>query len=119
LTTESAYPYTARDGACRTGSGAYKIGGAQKVTASQASLQSAVTQRPVSVCVDASNWSSYRSGILSTCGTSTNHAVAAHGFDNGYWLIKNSWGTSWGESGYIRIKDGNTCNVLSEAYLAA
>jgi C1A family cysteine protease len=71
------------------------------------------------VCVDASNWSQYRGGILSTCGTSTNHAVTAFGYDNGFWLIKNSWGTQWGEGGYIRIKDGNTCNVLSESYLAA
>jgi len=120
LTTTAAYPYTARDGTCKTSTGAYKINGPHKVSASQASLQSAIDQRPVSVCVDASNWSGYRSGILSSCGKSTNHAVTAFGYDaSGNWKIKNSWGTSWGESGYIRLAAGNTCNVLSESYLAA
>lgn len=56
---------------------------------------------------------------MSLYGRSADHAVLAFGYDNGFWLIKNSWGTSWGEKGFIRIKDGNTCDVLTTAYLAS
>jgi C1A family cysteine protease len=72
----------------------------------------------VTVAVDASNWSQYSGGILGSCKTNLNHAVTGFGFDNGYWLIKNSWGTNWGESGFIRLKDGNTCGILNDAYIA-
>lgn len=69
---------------------------------------------PLSVCVDASKWSTYRGGVMSVCGKSIDHAVQAVGVntDDGYWKIRNSWGTSWGEDGYIRIAYGqNTCGV--------
>jgi len=119
LTTQSAYPYAGRDQTCKTSTGAYKISSVQKVTASAASLQSAINQRPVSVCVDASKWSQYSSGVMSSCGTSRNHAVTAFGYTSSYWKIKNSWGTGWGESGYIRLAMGDTCGVTKEAVLAA
>lgn len=54
---------------------------------------------------------------MSECGNKTNHAVLAFGYGSDYWLIKNSWGSSWGEAGFIRIKNGNTCNVLESSYL--
>jgi cathepsin L len=56
----------------------------------------------------------YKTGIFSNCGTSTNHAALATGYDNnGNWIIKNSWGKQWGENGYITLKEGNTCAVCS------
>jgi C1A family cysteine protease len=69
------------------------------------------------VAVDATNWSRYSGGVFSNCGTSLNHAVLGVGFDStGNWKIRNSWGTSWGEKGFIRLAPGNTCGVISEVY---
>ena len=51
---------------------------------------------PVAVTVDASNWSSYKSGVFSNCGANINHAVNAVGYTGAYWIIRNSWGTGWG-----------------------
>lgn len=80
-------------------------------------MKRAVSKAPVSVCVDASNWSFYKSGVFNNCGETTyeqlNHAVVAVGYDSeGNWLIRNSWSTKWGESGYMRLAAGNTCGVL-------
>jgi cathepsin L len=72
---------------------------------------------PVSVCVDASNWAPYRSGVFSNCGkTNLNHAVTAVGYQaDGVWIVRNSWGASWGDSGHIRLATGNTCGILAHA----
>ena len=46
-----------------------------------------------------------------------NHYAVVVGYEeSGNWILKNSWGTVWGEDGFIRIKSGNTCGVLSYAY---
>lgn len=48
------------------------------------------------------------------CGTSLDHGVTLVGFDSSAWLIKNSWGASWGESGYIRLDvTKNTCGLAN------
>lgn len=65
----------------------------------------------MSVRVDASNWHSYKSGIFKSCGENHNHAVQLVGSTPDYWKIKNSWDTTWGEQGYIRLAKGNTCGV--------
>ena len=66
----------------------------------------------MAVAVDASNWSSYKSGIFSSCASNKNHAVVAVGYVAGsHYVIRNSWGTTWGENGYMRLRDGNTCGV--------
>ncbi|KAL1494131.1 hypothetical protein ABEB36_009777 [Hypothenemus hampei] len=80
---------------------------------------------PVSVAIDATRLQFYESGIFSdnTCSkTTTNHAVLAVGYnkdnttDLDYWIVKNSWGTSWGEDGYFKIKRGvNECAFAMEA----
>ena len=80
------------------------------VANSEDALAKAVTKQPVSVCVDAdSRWQSYSGGILTgLTETQLDHAVLAVGFasEDGqdFWKIKNSWATSWGEDGYIRIE---------------
>lgn len=78
-------------------------------------LASAIMKQPVSVAVDASRWSTYSSGILSNCGTAINHMVLLVGMADEYWKCKNSWGTIWGEQGYIRVARGNTCGICSSA----
>jgi C1A family cysteine protease len=73
---------------------------------------------PLSVCLDASSWNTYTGGILSVCGKSVDHCVQAVGVDTstgGYWKVRNSWGSSWGESGFIRLAYGqNTCDITSD-----
>jgi len=67
-----------------------------------------IDEHPLAVAVYASNWSSYTSGVFK-CGFyfQVNHAVTAVGYGNAdgkdYWLIRNSWGKRWGESGYMRL----------------
>ncbi len=82
-------------------------------------LKEGVATAPVSICVDASNWSLYRSGVFSNCGTTNlNHAVVLVGYNaNDEWIVRNSWGTSWGEVGYIRLKAGNTCGLGNHALM--
>jgi C1A family cysteine protease len=110
LTTTDRYPYVAKDQACKIDSGDFKATGFVDVPGCDA-LLTALSARPISVAVDASVWSSYRSGVLSSCGANVNHGVLLVGASDAYWKIKNSWGASWGESGFIRLARGNTCAV--------
>lgn len=84
-------------------------------------MTSAINSVPVSICCDASNWSSYKTGIFSNCGTSTlNHAILLIGYTADSWIVKNSWGPNWGEKGYIRLKrPGNTCGIYNYAITAS
>jgi len=81
-------------------------------------MKAALAETPVSVAVDAEKWSPYTGGIFSNCGTNPDHAVLAVGYDSSSWKVKNSWGTGWGEQGYIRLKLGDTCGVLDNAVVA-
>ena len=57
----------------------------------------------------------YSSGVFDNCESYLNHGALAVGYTADYWIIKNSWGVSWGENGYIKLKKGNTCGVLNTA----
>jgi len=83
------------------------------------SLTNSLAKQPVSICVDASNWSLYKTGVFSNCGkTNLDHAVLAVGIDaSGIWKVKNSWATSWGEQGFIRLAAGNTCGIAQHAII--
>jgi C1A family cysteine protease len=131
--SESSYPYTGTDGSCRASScttalakGA--VSGYKDVKAnSKEDLMSAVALGPVSIALDGagSAFQGYKSGILSgSCGSQLDHGVLAVGYgtDAGtdYWLVKNSWGTSWGMNGYIKLIRGKRfassgeCGLLAE-----
>jgi C1A family cysteine protease len=111
-TVQSDYPYTARQAACSISSGDYHISDVNYVSSGSCSdLEDKLTRRPMAVRVDASNWSVYRSGIFSNCDIHINHSVFLVGSSDEAWTIKNSWGTTWGEQGFIRLAKGNTCNV--------
>ncbi len=89
--------------------------------------QSLYQNGPVSICVDASPWQTYTSGILTPsagCASAydqLDHCVQLVGYGvdpsgQAFWSVRNSWATSWGEAGYIRLSYGtNTCGVADEA----
>jgi len=129
VATEGSYPYTARDGTCKTSfTTAVPQGGFtgyKAVAQSTTGLQSALNVGPVSVAIQADQiaFQLYSGGILEdtgglfgSCGTNLDHGVLAVGYDTGYFKVKNSWGASWGENGYIKISSaGNTCGIHSDA----
>ncbi|XP_015881325.3 senescence-specific cysteine protease SAG39 [Ziziphus jujuba] len=116
ISSEANYPYQAADGTCNTqkeANRAAKITGHEDVPAnSEAALLKAVANQPVSVAIDAGGFEFqfYSSGVFTgSCGTELDHGVAAVGYGTSedgtkYWLVKNSWGTQWGEEGYIRMQ---------------
>lgn len=115
IASESEYPYTAKTGTCQKNGGSFKIPSYSSASGCNG-LINGLNGKPVSVTVDASNWNSYRSGTFNNCATSINHAVLLVGIVGGNWKIKNSWGTSWGEAGFIRLTGtANTCGVCSYA----
>lgn len=76
---------------------------------------------PLSICVDASSWQFYTGGIVtSNCGTKIDHCVQLVGWNTSpsgipYWIVRNSWGTSWGNNGYIYIeRNKNLCAIAEE-----
>jgi len=80
-------------------------------------LSVAIHKGPVTVLVDASNWFRYSSGVFNNCGTSLNHAATLVGQIQDNWKVQNSWGTSWGEMGYIRLAKGNTCGICTSGFI--
>jgi len=114
IASESEYPYRAVTGSCQKQGGSFRISSVASASGCTG-LQNAIQGKPVSVTVDASVWSKYSSGVLTSCGTSINHAVLLVGIVGGNWKIKNSWGTGWGEQGFIRLGPGSTCGVCQYA----
>jgi len=125
ICSEKDYPYTGRDGACKkTCTPVGKIGGYQDVQAgSESELLKASNLGVVAVAIEAdqSAFQFYRSGIFTAaCGRQLDHGVLAVGYgtqgSQDYWIVKNSWGSSWGEQGYIRmIRNKNQCGIADAA----
>jgi C1A family cysteine protease len=113
---ESDYSYTGRNGTCAETSytGQFESTGYVQVTAnSESAFKASVQAGPTSIAIEADKrvFQTYTSGILNStsCGTQLDHGVLAVGYgtENGqaYYLVKNSWGSSWGDNGYLKIAD--------------
>jgi len=119
----SDYPYTARNGSCKFKSDKVKtrVSTDGYTTKSVDGMKTAVyNYGAISVAVNADKMQSYRGGIISATGCSTqiDHAVNVVGWGESgstkYWIVRNSWGKSWGESGYCRFAMGkNACGIES------
>ena len=130
VATESSYSYKGTNGKCKSSySVAIPRGGVsgyKRVGSQVSDLKSALAHGPLSVAIEADqkSFKHYSSGILSSgCGTKLDHGVlvVGYGTDNGheYFRVKNSWGHSWGDSGYIRLStSGNVCGILNQAIYA-
>lgn len=112
LAYETEYAYTAKDGTCRTVSGHVSASKVNNVQATSVpALKAAIEKGPVSVTVEADRpaFQGYKTGVLNTaqCGTSLDHAITAVGWGTSgsqdYYIVRNSWGASWGSNGYINI----------------
>jgi len=121
IETESDYPYTSGGGStgrCKFESSriAVTISGYHSVSRGESALKNALNAGPASLCLAASSWQSYRGGILSRCDNQVDHCVQGTGYSgSSYWRIRNSWGTGWGESGFIRLAQGqDLCKVSDD-----
>jgi hypothetical protein len=97
----------------------------------ESNMYTQILKSPMSVCVDATLWQTYQSGVITkadNCGTSIDHAVQAVGIGgvdrNGkatsrtgaYWIVRNSWAADWGEEGFVFVQTGgNVCGITAEA----
>jgi len=129
MDTEADYPYKGVDGTCEASKkqGKFKATGFTRVPKNKKDqLKAAIAQGPVSVAIEADTmvFQFYSGGILNSksCGTNLDHGVLAVGYgtQNGqdYYIVKNSWGSSWGSKGYINIAavDGaGICGIQMDA----
>jgi len=122
ITSEQAYPYVASDENCMDPlpKSVVTISDFKDVaTNSDSALGTAVALGPVSVAIEADQepFQFYKSGVFndSSCGTALDHGVLAVGYgtsgSQNYWIVKNSWGASWGSSGYILMARKNGAGI--------
>ena len=129
LCSNESYPYVGTDSMCSntTCTKVVKMKHFKDIPSrNEHALMHAVSKQPVSVAIQANlqSFQLYKSGIYSDpmCGDDLDHGVLVIGYgydsdwDMDYWLVKNSWGSKWGEKGYIRIKKdindtGGLCGI--------
>jgi len=136
IDTEASYPYKAVDGTCaftQANIGSTLVSYKNVAQGSEAGLVESINKGPTSVAIDASHSSFqlYSSGIYyekACSATQLDHGVLAIGYgtsdaakDNAYYIVKNSWGTSWGMNGFIEMSRNrnNNCGIATMATLPA
>lgn len=133
LCTESDYPYEAKTSRCKSTKckNVGQITGYKDLASgSMAQMYAAIQKGPVSIAIEAdqSSFQQYSSGVLTgNCGSQLDHGVLLVGYgadeaSGDFWKVKNSWGASWGEKGYIRLcrdckknKGNGQCGILAAA----
>jgi hypothetical protein len=139
LCTEDAYPYvsgvTMTEGTCQKScqliSGSKIASFVDVKPDSDDAMMSALVKQTVSVAIEADSmdFQLYKSGVFTgKCGTNLDHGVLLVGYNADSYILKNSWGTSWGDKGYIYLGKGadpatgkpyngghGQCGVLMEA----
>lgn len=135
LCSEDSYPYISQTGqtqTCQTTCSVVpksKIQSWVDVQSTDEGLMTAIAQQPVSIAIEADqrDFQLYKSGVFTgKCGTTLDHGVLVVGYGTentqDYYLVKNSWGTTWGDQGYIKLGRGpqyndgqGQCGILLEA----
>jgi len=138
LTTSSVYPYTSgngKPGVCESNLASESVltlqqSFAYKAIQTDSQMQAAAYTQPVSIAIQASSscFQNYKSGVLTpqncNCGTNIDHAVLLVGWGvtsdgTEYWIVKNSWGSSWGNQGYVWIarlpQSTNYCGMYQQS----
>jgi cathepsin F len=129
LESNASYPYTAVNGQCefKKSEVVATISGFKPATSflDEKTLQSnLVAWGPLSICLDAASWQDYKSGVMSKWDCAfinvLDHCVQLVGYDatasTPYWIVRNSWGTTWGLDGYIWLEMWHdTCGIAHDA----
>jgi cysteine peptidase B len=126
IVTEASYPYVSGEGqvpACSMSGTVFgaQITGYENIVKTEDAMANWVyANGPLSIAVDATSFQTYTGGILTNCiSQQIDHGVLIVGFDDTgsipYWIVKNSWGRSWGvQEGYIYVAKGsNQCLITS------
>jgi len=118
----ASYPYYAENTACQFNPSAVQSKVNSWAWVGQGSeptmLNYVQSTGPLSICVDASTWQYYNGGVVTSCPTQIDHCVQITGYGTydglQVWVVRNSWGTSWGYSGYLYVEYGqNMCAISS------
>merc|ERR1712056_36979 len=124
IALESDLPYAGRDETCSTYKAAVKVSGYVKNPVNDAkALETAVaTKGPQAITVAAEPWQFYGGGVFKGCsgglfsgsGATLDHGVQLVGYTEDAWIVRNSWGASWGEKGFIRVSRANDAKTFTD-----